>query len=574
MDFDRPEPPSPQAASPAQVPLPLPELTILDHLEAAVYVADMQTHEILYANRYLRERFGQVVGRPCYRALHSGQEGPCTFCNNDVLVDEQGRPAEPVHWEFRNTRNGRWYYIVDRAIPWKDGRPVRLEIALDITERKRREEVIAHQAAHDALTGLLNRRELQQALWRVHANAERHGQSYTVMLFDLDRFKLINDCYGHDQGDEVLRWVAAAAAKTVRRGDWLGRWGGEEFLCILPETTYPEAYEIAERLRAGIEALEISCNDRVLHVSTSVGLAVYPQDGDAPDALLCTADSALYEAKRAGRNRIQGGNMSRASIFSIASSLEEALRENRIQPAFQPIVELASGNRVAEEALARLVLGPGQAVDAGRFIEAASNLQIAHRIDSLIIERTIRRCARQMEETGQSIKHFVNTSADLFRHPDLIQSILDVAKSACASCQEDGADGKPLVIEITEREFIGDTRHVRRVLAPLIDFGLTVAIDDFGSGYSSFQYLADLPVSFLKIEGSLVRRIKHEAHVRAIVRGIRDIARDLGVLTVAEQIEDAQTRDILREIGIDWGQGYYFGRPELAAEAEWEKSEG
>lgn len=568
MDTKRPDPqPLPMPGHPVQgagtsiAPGGDFALTVLDGLDAIVYVADIQTRELLFLNEYARRVFGDATGQICYQALQNGQDAPCAFCNNDKLIDAEGRPTGPIRWEFQNTRNGRWYDIVDRAIPWSDGRMARLEIAIDVTDRKAREQSVSHQARHDALTGVLNRYELQEVLEKVHAGAERANQNYAVILFDLDRFKLINDGYGHHAGDEVLKRVADAAGHCIRKGDWLGRWGGEEFLCVLPGASPKQAMAIAERIRSDVEHLPLRVEGRTLSISTSVGVSSYPEDATAVDTLISCADSALYEAKRAGRNRVsicQGGT----GVFSIAGQLEEALRRGRIQPAYQPIVDIATGEIVAEEALARLVLDNGQVMEAGRFIQAAADLQLAHRIDSMIISATINRCTLQVS-CGDTVKHFVNASADLLRHPDLIQRILDEAYKACNASGDRIGPEKPLVIEITEREFIGDTRHVRRVLAPLIDFGLTIAIDDFGSGYSSFQYLADLPVSFLKIEGSLIQRMKDEPQVRSIVRGIHDISRDLGVKTVAEQIENEETRDILREIGVDWGQGYFYGKPEL-----------
>jgi diguanylate cyclase (GGDEF)-like protein len=537
-------------------------LSILDGLDAAVYVSDMQTFELLYVNEYTRRAFGDVVGQRCWASLQEGQNGPCSFCTNNRLVDADGEPTGPYRWEFHNTRTDNWYQIVDRAIRWDDGRLVRLEIALDITERKLREHAIAHQASHDSLTGLLNRRELQDALERVHAAAERRDGVYALLLFDLDRFKLINDCYGHHVGDEVLKQVAEASTHCIRKGDWLGRWGGEEFLCILPGATPTEALNIAERLRRDIEQLSIDVEGRTLSISTSVGIASYPDDAGTVEGLLSNADSALYEAKRAGRNRVWVSRAGGTGIFSIAGRLEEALRQGLVRPAYQPIVELGSGDVVAEEALARIVFRPDAVLEAARFIEAASDLQLAHRIDSLVIGQTISRCTVQTLG-GRVVKHFVNASADLLRHPERVENIVEQAYAACGACGDQVGPEKPLVIEITEREFLGDTKRVREILGPLTDFGLTIAIDDFGSGYSSFQYLVDLPVSYLKLEGSLVRRAKHERAVCAILRGIQDIANDLGLVTVGEQIEDEETLDVLREIGVAWGQGYLFGKPEL-----------
>lgn len=417
-------------------------------------------------------------------------------------------------------------------------------------------------ATVDHLTGLLNRGALQEVLEREHARAQRSERPYCMLLFDLDRFKLINDSYGHAVGDQVLAAVAARAQDVLREGDWLGRWGGEEFLCLLPETDHHEGYLVAERLRLGIGETPVAADERKLDITVSVGLANFRRDGDSLTDLLTCADAALYEAKRGGRNRLVSSNGRAQGIFFIGGQVEEALKTDRVRPVYQPIVDLASGAVVADESLARIVTADNELLEAREFIEAASQLQLIHRIDYQVMLQTMRHCM-SVAALGQKRMHFVNVSADLLRHPELVERLLEQARLYCACVNGDEQD-KPLVIEITERELLEDTAHARRVLTPFLDFGLRLAIDDFGSGYSSFQYLADLPVAFLKIEGDLVRRVAREPRVRAILHGIQDTSRTLGLTTLAESVEDAQTMEVLKEIGVDWGQGYYFGRPQAA----------
>lgn len=432
-------------------------------------------------------------------------------------------------------------------------------------------------ATLDRLTGIPNRGALQEVLEREHARAYRSNRPYTLLLFDLDRFKLINDNYGHGVGDQVLVEVTHLAKEALRDGDWLGRWGGEEFLCMLPETDHHEAALVADRLLHRIAEHPLWMKGRHFQVSVSIGLAGYPHDGDDLDAILTGADAALYAAKRGGRGRV-AQKSDGAGIFFIGNQIEEALRCEWLRPAYQPIVELANGRPVAEEALARIEIpGGGPLLEAASFIESATRLQLAHRIDYQIVRQTMRRCRAHLE-AGVDILTFVNVSSDLLRHPALIQNLLDYAKHYCGTCPEsDDAQGcasaaggrmpgaaKPLVIEITEREFLDNTQEARRILAPLLDFGFQLAVDDFGSGYSSFQYLADLPIAFLKIEGSLVHRAAKEDRIQSIIRGIQDIAGELGLITLAECVEDEATAEVLREIGVDWAQGYYFGRPALA----------
>ena len=199
---------------------------------------------------------------------------------------------------------------------------------------------------------------------------------------------------------------------------------------------------------------------------------------------------------------------------------------------------------------------------ADQFIEAANHLQLAHKIDHYMATASLARCTDLVQQ-GRFIKHFVNFSMDLLRHPNLVEDIIRQAACTYGEATSTFNEIKPLVIEITEREFLGNIKEARNTLAPLIDFGMQLAIDDFGSGYSSFQYLADLPICYLKIEGGLIRRVKSEKKVRSIVVAMQEIATELGLISVAEHIEDQETAEILRDIGIDWGQGFLFGKAEF-----------
>ena len=436
--------------------------------------------------------------------------------------------------------------------------------------RKLRGELERHKTAnrrgqthHDPLTGLFNRQTTQEILAKMLETAVRTRRPLSVLLFDLDRFKLINDNFGNAIGDAVLTAAADTSVEALRKSDWIGRWGGEEFLCVLPHTDTDAAAHIAEHLRRKVEEMQINLDGHELKTTVSVGIASFPKDGETMDMLLAAADSALFEAKRNGRNRIALTQREIPQIFAVAGELETAIKQGRLQAAYQPIVDLQTGRVVADEALARIRQLDGSFVVANHFVEAANHLQLSHKIDHMIAVNSIRRCSALLGNGEYGVTHFINTSADLLRHPDLVEDILRVAREACAQCFT-GADpncSKPIVIEITEREFLGNVQDAREILAPLIDFGLRIAIDDFGSGYSSFEYLVDLPVSFLKIEGSLVQRARNDPRARAILRGIRDIAKELDLVTIAEFIEDEATAAMLREIGIDWGQGYYFGRP-------------
>ena len=432
-------------------------------------------------------------------------------------------------------------------------------VALDQARLKMSLETMA---TIDPLTNLLNRRAFQEVINREYASAKRSDKPFSMLLFDLDRFKMLNDNYGHDVGDKILLGVSYIAQSTLRTSDWLSRWGGEEFLALLPDTDESGALKIAERLRQEIKSFSITLNNQKINTTASIGIACYPRDGETPDFLVKAADAALYEAKKTGRNRVVEAKEKR-EVYSIAAKLSEAIENDRLLPAYQAIVDLKTGKPVAEEALARLIDESGNIIVAADFILAAMELQLTHLIDYQIIKQTMARCANNVAGSGKKMGHFVNVSADLLLHQDLIQDLFKEAQNACIACGMDLGTTKPLVLEITERQLLGDAAAVKAKLAPFLGFGMELAIDDFGSGYSSFQYLVDLPVTYLKIEGSLIQQLK-DKRVRKVVKGISDIAKDLQLTTIAEFVEDADTADILRELEIDWAQGYLFGRPVLA----------
>jgi diguanylate cyclase (GGDEF)-like protein len=299
---------------------------VLDSLDAAVYVADMKDGEMLFMNRYGRSHFGNDYrGRKCWEVLQEGQSGPCSFCTNARLVDTEGNPTAPYVWEFQNTRNGRWYQCRDQAIHWGDGRLVRMEIATDITDRKhmeleieeakRRAEALAHT---DELTGLHNRRAFFAHGEQLLQDAMRLGHSVAALMLDLDRFKYINDVYGHAAGDKVLKSVARALRPLIRTDDVLGRLGGEEFAVLMNDVSEVQALDVAERLRMAVADCVVHHGSHIIRPTTSIGIAVFEQPTSLSE-MLSHADAALLRAKRCGRDRVEYSNaLLQTGTFSIA----------------------------------------------------------------------------------------------------------------------------------------------------------------------------------------------------------------------------------------------------------------
>lgn len=287
--------------------------TVLDGLDALVYVSDMQSYELLYVNKYARDIWGpDIQGKTCWQVLQKDQDGPCTFCTNKKLLKKDGTAGDVYVWEFKNTLNNHWYQCRDQAITWIDGCTVRMEIATDITTLKNSEQKLLsakmlaeERASQDELTALYNRRAFFEQGKQLFKQARRYQQHVSVMMIDIDHFKNINDNHGHTVGDSVLKTIAGLLQKNIREVDILARIGGEEFAIILPQTGVEEASNLAERIRQCIEAAAIQHDTLQINITASFGIAACMVEGDDLDRLLTKADDALYIAKKKGRNQVK-----------------------------------------------------------------------------------------------------------------------------------------------------------------------------------------------------------------------------------------------------------------------------
>jgi len=422
---------------------------------------------------------------------------------------------------------------------------------------------LERHALTDALTGLLNRRAAESRLHEELARARRHNEGFAVALVDIDHFKRVNDRYGHAVGDQVLKVVARRLEAGLREDDWLARWGGEEFLLFLRNADQQEAAYVMQRLMGHVKAQPIATEAGNVALTLSAGIGLPARDDTDYHAAVELADSCLYQAKSNGRDRveIQDAGITRWP----AQVIKRALRDSRLRVASQVIVDLASGQVVADESLARVEMPDGQLVAAGEFVEVAEGLGLMPEIDRFVTRQSMARCTTKLGNgvVGADFAHFVNLSPQFLARRDLVEEMLENAQRYCKTCGITLGPIKPIVFEITERQFLSNLDTLESDLKPLLDFGFRLALDDFGSGYSSFLYLARLPISFLKIEGWMVTNMRKERKVAAIVESLAGFARREGIITVAECIEDADTARILKEMGVHLGQGWYFGRPEL-----------
>lgn len=278
--------------------------TILDSLDADVYVSDMETYKILFMNQHMRAIFGgNLTGQFCHKVFHN-EAGPCSHCSNTRLLDEQGVPTGLHVWEGQNPITGNWNRTYDRAIPWDDGRYVHLQVAFDITDLKKAEAELEHLATHDALTGLPNRLMFHDRLSHALSIAKREKNQMAVLFVDLDGFKSVNDSFGHACGDEFLRNMGTRMSSVIREGDTLARISGDEFGVVLEKQTIPgEAERVAHRLLEVISApVPLAAGEA--SVTASIGVALFPADGETADELIRLADEAMYVVKRKSKNGV------------------------------------------------------------------------------------------------------------------------------------------------------------------------------------------------------------------------------------------------------------------------------
>lgn len=492
----------------------------------------------------------------------SGDSSETLNLNLIQHIIKSGHLIAPLAQQIIKTKNNKDLHIDFSISPIDNNTAILMfhQLEKDISNKN---HPLLYQVNYDPLTHLANREALQKRINEIHQANQNIEHAYSILLIDLDRFKLINDRYSHDVGDKLLQLVADRIQFLIREEDTIGRWAGEEFLCILPNTNPEIATLVAERLKRSITEQCFKINELEIFLTASVGIASYPIDGTKADELFCIADATLYEAKRSGRNKIFSSQHLNGSIFSIGNQLEKALSTKKIVSVYQPIFDIKTGTQVADETLARILEENGDLTEAGNFIDAAVRLQLVHRIDDQIIRQTISRCCINASQDKVNFPHFVNISADFLRRPELIKDIFKFARKEFKSYGLTELAKKPLVIEITEQELLHDIDEVKKLLQPCIDFGCSLAIDDFGSGYSSLTYLADLPISYLKFDGALIKRVAYEDRARKIITGIQRMAESLELITIAEHIEDQATLDSLSEIGVNWGQGYISARPAL-----------
>ena len=539
---------------------------IIENAGEGIVVYDRELRYVLW-NRFMEEMTGMRASDVL------GQRAPEVFPhireqNVDEMIVRAMRgetvSSPDIYYSVPQTGRQGWISSVYRPHHSADGNIAGvIGLIRDVTERKAAEQQIEYQAYHDALTGLANRRLFQEHLSLALALAQRRQRIVAVLFLDLDHFKLINDSLGHSVGDAMLRQVGQRLKQAVREGDTVARVGGDEFTIVLQELEHrSDAALVAEKVLGAIAA-PIDVHGHRLYMTTSIGITVFPDDGDDAETLLKNADAAMYRAKDEGRNTYQMSTqeLSRSTQerMTLENGLHRAIEHREFEVWYQPQIDLATMEVVGVEALLRWKHASRGIIRPADFISVAEERGMIVVIGDWVIREACRE-ARRLHDLGRDgLRVAVNISAKQFRD----QTLLATVEAALADSK---IDPRCLELEITETVAMENVELTMRTLAALRSTGVTIAIDDFGTGHSALSYLKRFPIDALKIDRAFVQDLPDGFEDAAIVRSVIQLAHGLNLRVVAEGVETEEQLAFLRAHHCGEVQGFLFSEP-LPAEA-------
>ena len=422
-----------------------------------------------------------------------------------------------------------------------------------------RDAMLMELANHDNLTGLYNRRRFMEELNVELANIAVHEHSSALFFIDLDQFKYVNDTCGHHAGDRLIRKVADELTRSVSQEDLVARFGGDEFVILHCNTDEASARTMAERILANMRRLAHVENERVFHIHCSIGVTMIDRAKANPDEIIAEADIACREAKSAGRNRMQFFEKS-SHIAERASSdvgwmnrLRNAVDADSFELRFQPINRIDTGATTHHEVLLRLRGDDGKLMSPDAFLPSAVRFGLMSEIDLWTIRHSAEAYSEYVQEIPQ-LRFSINLSANAFESDNLSEFVASVF-------DEYGVPANRIIFEITESLAVRRPRHVELQIDALREMGCKLALDDFGTGYSSFSYLQKLHFDYIKIDGSFVHDILNNPVDQKMIKLIAEVGREANMRTVAEYVQDAESLELLGELGVDLAQGFFVGRP-------------
>jgi diguanylate cyclase (GGDEF)-like protein/PAS domain S-box-containing protein len=530
----------------------------------------------------------EARGRPIGEVLSLVNEITREPIENPLLcVLDGGETSAPTDHSVLVTRSGHEVAIQESAAPICDrqGRVIGAVIVFhDVTKERRLKRALSYQASHDALTGLINRREFDNRLHAAVLSAQRGEGTYALLYIDLDQFKVVNDTCGHQAGDRLLRDVTGLLQSRVRASDTIARLGGDEFGVLLEGCTVEQSTRIAEGVRQAIRDYRFVWGATTLSVGASVGVVQITAETESVANVMSAADIACYAAKDEGRNRVHlyesdGMSHPRHREMHWVARVTRAAEENRLELFFQPIRPIARAGATAfHELTVRLRDDDGRLVAPGEFIPAAERYNVMSVIDRWVVQRAIERLKEwaARAELPEAVISGTRARAAPELRRDLIASglpLLAVNLSGTSLNEQSFIDfvlhqvgdatlAQALCFEITETAAVTNLSNATFVMRELKARGCKFALDDFGTGLSSFMYLKTLPVDYLKIDGQFISHVADDPVDRSMVEAICKVGKALGIETVAECVESQAVLDELGRIGIDYAQGYFLANPE------------
>lgn len=482
----------------------------------------------------------------------------------DPLADCLNQSGKSSHnQECRLIRRNKQECIIDYSIAPIQNNKKTVGAVLtfrDVTEQSKLTQKLAYQAAHDSLTGLLNRDEFEERLRKILAST-RKNDTHALLYLDLDQFKIINDTCGHGAGDELLRQVTALLHSKLRARDTLARLGGDEFGVVLEHCPQNEAMQVANSLRELVQNFRFQWLDKTFTIGVSIGLYSIRQDNEGLAHVMSAADSACYTAKNEGRNRVhiyQANDnelQKKSSGMEWLSRIQQAIADKRLCLYFQPIIALSNKNELEEhgEFLLRLRDEQNQLILPGSFLSSAERHDQMLMIDRWVVEQSLMLLKERFQQPSKVV-YAINLSAQALGSEDFLDFVVDNLKTY----QKISSN---ICFEITENIALTDLTHVTQFIATLKELGCRFSMDRFGSGLSSFGYLKDIPLDYLKIDGRLIKNMTKDPVDQAVIESMNRIGHVLGFKMIAEWVEDAQALQLLEKIGIDYVQGFELAEP-------------
>jgi len=523
-----------------------------------------------YLNPVAEELTGWKVddatGRPIDEIFRGFHEETCEPIENPLAVAiRRNRSIKSVRPTLLIRRDGNELYIESNASPIRNDKgdvSGGVLVFHDVSEARELNRRLSYHASHDILTGLVNRREFEQCLERALKSAKARETSYALCYLDLDQFKIINDSCGHNAGDALLSQLGALLKSKIRWRDTLARLGGDEFGLLLESCTLDEAMRTADTLRESIRENKFTWDERTFRLGVSIGVVPITAANEDVAGLLTAADSACQAAKEAGRNRVYSYQehdidlMRRRREMQWAARINNALEEQRFELFRQTILPLQKGELGSHfELLLRMRDENGSLVSPDLFITAAERYGITPNIDRWVVENALRWLVSEADERERLEMCSINLSGQSLADDEFLPFVTH-------QFQHSGIDATKICFEITETAAIASYAQASRFINALKEIGCKFALDDFGTGLSSFGYLKNFPVDYLKIDGSFVKEILHDPIDREMVRSINEIGHLTGKQTIAEFAENQEIITMLKGMGIDYAQGYGVAEPQ------------